>query len=75
MSNDVIKKLKDVWYVPGVTKNLISIAQLVEKQFNVLFTKHGCEINCANDVVSSQSKIGRMFVLDNVKQNCLVTST
>ena len=44
LSNDMSKKLKDVWYVPSVKKNLMSISQLVEKDMDVLFTKFGCTI-------------------------------
>ena len=42
------KKLKDVWFVPGVTKNLMSIGQLVEKAMDVLFNKSGCTVSKSN---------------------------
>ena len=70
LSNDMFKKLKDVWYVPGVKKNLISIGQLVEKDMDVLFNKHGCTITSSNtgEVLVTRRKVGRMFILNDTEK-------
>ena len=48
LSIEECKKLKDVWFVPGVKKNLMSIRLLVEKDMNVLFNKSGCIVTKSN---------------------------
>ena len=35
---------EDVWYVDGLTANLLSISQICDNRLNVLFTKYECEI-------------------------------
>lgn len=39
-----VKALDEVLYVPNITKNLISVGQMVERNFQVCFNTHGCDI-------------------------------
>lgn len=37
--------LSDVYYIPKMTGNLLSVRQLAEKGYDLMFTSTGCEIN------------------------------
>ena len=50
-----------------ITKNLVSVGQMVEQGLQVNFNEHGCYVedlkhNCR--LVAKGNKIGRMFTLD-----------
>ncbi len=42
MQDGQTKYLKDVLHVPTITKNLISIGQMVEQHLQVTFNPNGC---------------------------------
>jgi hypothetical protein len=42
MQDGQTKNLKDVFYVPTITKNLVSIGQMVEQGLHVTFNLNGC---------------------------------
>ncbi|MCO5603555.1 hypothetical protein L7F22_057706 [Adiantum nelumboides] len=44
MSQGEEKNLSNVLLVPGITKNLISVGQIVEKCYEVKFNKNGCYV-------------------------------
>ena len=61
------KHMADVLYVPTITKNMVSIGQMVEQGLQVKFSEDGCYVedlknNCI--LVARGNKVGRMFTLD-----------
>ncbi|MCO5550654.1 hypothetical protein L7F22_004143 [Adiantum nelumboides] len=64
MSQGEDKDLSNVLLVPGITKNLISVGQIVEKGYEVKFNKDGCYVkNDKGKVVAHGEKNGRIFKL------------
>jgi hypothetical protein len=58
-----IKYLKDVLYVPTITKKLISVSQMVEQGLQVTFNPNWCFFEDMNNQCKLIAK-GRMFTLD-----------
>ncbi|KAH7314624.1 hypothetical protein KP509_21G011500 [Ceratopteris richardii] len=59
--------LTDALHVPTIAKNLISVGQMVEKGYHVIFNEKGCFIKNPKEgfkVVAQGRKEGRMFTLD-----------
>ncbi|MCO5573146.1 hypothetical protein L7F22_026912 [Adiantum nelumboides] len=64
MSQGEEKDLSNVLLVPGITKNLISVGQIVEKGYEVKFNKDGCYVkNDKGKVVAYGEKNERLFKL------------
>lgn len=60
------REITDVLHVPGITKNLISVGQIVERGLQCRFNKHGCFIEDPNDhmkILATGERKGRMFRL------------
>ncbi|MCO5571734.1 hypothetical protein L7F22_025482 [Adiantum nelumboides] len=76
MSQGEEKDLSNVLLVPGITKNLISVGQIVEKGYEVKFNKDGCYVkNDKGKVVAHGEKNGRIFKLKmNVTHNANFSS-
>ena len=63
------KYTADVLHVPTITKNLVSVGQMVEQGLQVKFNSDGCFVEDPNNkykMVAKGKRIGRMFTL-NVK--------
>ncbi|MCO5554908.1 hypothetical protein L7F22_008446 [Adiantum nelumboides] len=61
------KHMTDVLHVPTITKNLVSVGQMVEQGLQVKFNKHGCfveDFQAGCKLVAKGKRIGRMFTLD-----------
>ena len=61
------KHMADVLHVPTITKNLVSVGQMVEQGLQVKFNEHGCYVEDLKDncrLVAKGNRIGRMFTLD-----------
>ena len=60
-----LKLISDVLYVPEINQNLLSVTQLLEKGYKVLFEDKNCVIKDANNIemIKVQMK-GKSFVLD-----------
>ncbi|XP_044949244.1 uncharacterized protein LOC123398863 [Hordeum vulgare subsp. vulgare] len=59
--------LPDVWFVPGLTANLVSVSKLTELDYSVGFARAACYIRCAADgTVIGKAHAGEdgMFELD-----------
>ena len=59
--------LLDVLHVPTITKNLISVGQMVEKGLQVRFTHRGCFVEDPSKgfkLIAKGKKEGRMFTMD-----------
>ena len=55
--------LDNVLHVPTITKNLISVGQIVEQGMQVRFNNDGCFIERGDQVVAHGRREGRMFIL------------
>ena len=51
-------------YVPTVTKNLVSIGQIVEQGMQVWFTHQGCFIEEEGKIIAQGRREGRIFILE-----------
>ncbi|MCO5579388.1 hypothetical protein L7F22_033243 [Adiantum nelumboides] len=64
MSQGEEKDVSNVLLVPSITKNLISVGQIVEKGYEVKFNKDGCYVkNDKGKIVAHGEKNGRLFKL------------
>ncbi|MCO5611555.1 hypothetical protein L7F22_065808 [Adiantum nelumboides] len=62
-----VKYLVDVLHVPNITKNLVSIGQMVEHGLQVRFNADGLyveEYKKNGKLIAEGKKVGRMFTLD-----------
>ncbi|KAG9447198.1 hypothetical protein H6P81_013326 [Aristolochia fimbriata] len=59
-------RLSDVLYVPKLSWNLISVGQLCDLGFHVLFTSSGCQVQdpTSGKVLGTGRKVGRLFELE-----------
>ncbi|CAJ2637463.1 unnamed protein product [Trifolium pratense] len=68
-----MKQISNVLYVPEINQNLLSVAQLLEKNYKVIFEHKSCVIKDQNnkEVITSQIK-GKRFVLDLMKNDHII---
>ena len=62
-----MKGLTHVLHVPRITKNLVSIGQMVEQGLQVRFNASGCYVEdfiSKNRLIAKGKRIGCMFTLD-----------
>ena len=67
LQNGNVKYLADVLHVPNITKNLVSVGQMVEGGLQVRFNTDGLyveEYKKNGKLVAQGKKVGRMFTLD-----------
>ena len=67
MQDGKVKYLADVLHVPRITKNLVSVGQMVEQGLQVRFNPDGCFVEDFNNkcrLIAKGKRIGRMFTLD-----------
>ena len=57
-------KLLNVLHVPTITKNLVSIRQIINQEMQVQFTHLGCFIEEEGKVIAHWHQEGRMFILN-----------
>lgn len=61
-------KVNDVFYVPDLMTNLLSVSQLIKNNNRVVFHKTGCNIfNSKNELVATASLVGNVYKLDIVE--------
>ena len=66
-SHGSAKCLSNVLHVPTITKNLISVGQIVEKGLQVRFTQRGCFVENPRKglkIVAKGERKGRLFTMD-----------
>ena len=59
--------MADVLHVPTITKNLVSVGQMVEQGLQVQFNEHGCFVEDFKDkcrLVAKGNRVERMFTLN-----------
>jgi len=67
MQDGQTKYLKDVFHVPTIIKNLVSIGQMVEQGLQVTFNPNGCfvkDMKNQSKLIAKGERNGRMFTLD-----------
>ena len=57
--------INNVLHVPTITKNLVSIGQIVEQGMQVRFDQGGCFIEKEGRIITRGRREGRMFILDS----------
>jgi transposase InsO family protein len=62
---DINLSFKDVYVSPGLSNNLLSVAQLVEENYNVHFSRDGCLVQdqVLGMILAKGPKVGRLFPL------------
>ena len=62
--NDIVD-VRDVLYVPGISTNLISVGQLIDRGLQVKFDQTGCQIReCFGILMVTATKVSKGFKLD-----------
>ncbi len=59
--------MKDVLHVPTITKNLVSVGQMVEQGLEVTFNPNGCfveDMKNQSKLIAKGERNGQMFTLD-----------
>ena len=56
--------IKNVLHVPTITKNLVSVGQIVEQGMQVRFNQGGCFIEKEGGLIVQGRREGRMFILE-----------
>lgn len=75
VNNNAEFLLTNVYHVPGLSMNLISVSDLVKKDFSVNFDKRGCSIkNKTDQIVATCKEVDGIFELVE-KENCVVNLT
>ena len=67
MNNGKVKYLVDVLHVPKITKNLVSVGQMVEQGLQVRFNQDGVFVEDFNDrcrLITKGNRCGRMIILE-----------
>ncbi len=67
MQDGQMKYLKDVLHVPTITKNLVSVGQMVEQGLQVTFNPNECfveDMKNQGKLIAKGERNGRMFTLD-----------
>ena len=54
----------NVPHIPTITKNLMSVEQIVEQGMQVRFTHHGCFIKEEGKLIAQGCREGRIFILE-----------
>ena len=60
---------KNVLHVPTITRNLVSVNQIVEQGIQVHFNNEGCFIKKDGRLIAKGHREGRMFILDSNEVN------
>ena len=61
--------MKDVLHVPTITKNLVSVGQIVKQGMQVRFNQEGCFIEDKGQLIAHARREGCMFILDATEVN------
>eukprot|EP00253_Pinus_taeda_P023650 PITA_23650 len=65
LSNGRISHLKNVLYVPGIKKNLISVSMMTDQDMQFEFFKTHCVIkDYRNEIVATGMRVGSLYKLD-----------
>ena len=57
--------IKNVLHVPTITKNLVSVDQIVEQGMQVRFNNEGCFIEKDGRLIAKGQRDGQLFILDS----------
>ena len=56
--------MRNILHVPTITKNLVSVSQIVDQRMQVRFTHHRCFIEEEGRIIAQGRRDGRMFILE-----------
>ena len=57
----------NILHVPSITKNLISVGQIVEQGMQVRFNNDGCFIERGDQVIAHDRREGYMFIFSSTE--------
>ena len=59
-------QLSNIFYVPNLSYNLLSVGQLIDQGFECLFSSNGCQVRdqLTKKVIGIGRKVGRLFHID-----------
>lgn len=65
----------NVYYVKGLNHNILSVSQMCENGYNVVFQDDGCEIQKGSKIVIAVGKRsgGNMYLLEGATKHCLLS--
>ena len=67
MQDGKMKYLSNVFYVPNITKNLVSVGHMIEQGLQVCFNPNGYYVENFKDkchLVANGKRVSKMFTLD-----------
>ncbi|XP_047027582.1 uncharacterized protein LOC124635681 [Helicoverpa zea] len=67
MRNGNVKTISNVYFVPNLTANLLSVSEMVRKGFKVVFSTSTCQIYDGEVVVASATLCDGVYQLDVVE--------
>lgn len=66
-------RFKNVLYIPGIAKNLISVSALTKKGAIVTFHRSGCDVMKGGKLLATRSEEpGGLFKMDKMNEACLM---
>ena len=69
LSSGLVLNLDNCYYVPSLSKNIISISCLVEQDFEIFISKSkGCSIYLNDMLYCLGKSVNRKYILDNKKK-------
>ncbi|KAF2897624.1 hypothetical protein ILUMI_08536 [Ignelater luminosus] len=76
VSNKLIKtKIKNVYYVPSMSQNLLSVSCIVNQNNSVIFKNDRAKIyNCEDELIAAATKLSKLFKLDGKVRGSEITS-
>ncbi|KAF2889719.1 hypothetical protein ILUMI_16454, partial [Ignelater luminosus] len=76
VSNKLIKtKIKNVYYVPSMSQNLLSVSCIVNQNKSVIFKNDRAKIyNCEEELIAVATKLNKLFKLDGKVRGSEITS-
>lgn len=72
---DVVVKLKQVYHVPALTGNLLSVSKLCDEGCSVTFDKQGCKVEKEGKLLILGQRSGNLYHLMPGVQQALLTVT
>lgn len=67
LKNGIVKTISNVFYVPNLTTNLLSVSALVNKGFRVVFSSGRCRILDNGTVVATATLCDGVYRLDTIE--------
>lgn len=67
MKNGIIKTISNVYYVPNLTTNLLSVSAIIKKGFKVVFSSSNCQIYDGKVIIATATLYDGIYQLDTIE--------